>query len=282
MSRFSRWLRSRFVAKSTPYDHLLRAPRFQVRTEQLLGKPFRVADGYTFAVGYREIFVDRLYRFRTARSAPLIVDCGANCGLSVAYFKSLFPAAKIIAIEADPEIFELLKWNVASLGLTEVTLINKAVALGGQPVAFYREGADAGRIHRLRNAKARVTVPVVSLDELLREPVDFLKMDIEGAETDVLCASKRLQDVAQLMVEYHSFADAPQSLQQVLQQLVAAGFRYYVQTQFCPDRPLIEESSHLGMDMQVNIFAKRLPPMATEQMARPDKQSLTAPIRRVA
>ena len=59
------------------------------------------------------------------------------------------------------------------------------------------------------------------------------------------------------MVEYHSFADAPQRLHKVLDRLAEAGFRYYAQTQFCPARPLVEDSNHLGMDLQLNIFAKR-------------------------
>src|SRR5262249_6049522 len=150
---------------------------------------------------------------------PLIVDCGANCGVSVVYFKHLFPAAKIIAVEADPEIFALLQWNVSSRGLSDVTLINRVVAEGSEPVAFHREGADAGRIHSMANAKAILTLPAISLDRLLVDSVDLLKMDIEGAETDVLLHSRRLNRVSQLMVEYHSFADTAQSLDSLLNTL---------------------------------------------------------------
>jgi FkbM family methyltransferase len=257
MSVVSRWLRSLRNKSTTPYEYLLKVPRFKVCTVQLLGKPFRIVDSRTFYASYREIFVHELYRFHASTRAPLIVDCGANCGLSVVYFKRLFPAAKIIAIEADPEIFEILKWNVSSHGLTDVTLINKAIAVGHEPVIFHRQGADAGRIHYLSEAKARLMVPVISIDELLTSPVDLLKIDIEGAEAEVLCSSRKLNDVWQLMVEYHSFADAPQYLHAVLDKLFTAGFRYYMQTQFCPARPLVEHTCHLGMDLQLNVFAKR-------------------------
>jgi len=273
MSRLSRWLRSRREkparplpnAPPTPYDHLLYVPRFEECVETLLEQPFRLADGSSFYASYREIFLGELYRFPSANPAPRIVDCGANCGVSVVYFKQLFPAAKIIAVEADPAIFALLEWNVSHRELRDVTLINKAVAVGTQPVTFHREGADAGRIHTLADTKEHITVPVVSLDELLCEPVDMLKIDIEGAETDVLCKSERLQNVAQLMVEYHSFGDTPQALHELLSALASNGFRYYVQSQFCPARPLVDHSSHLGMDLQLNIFGKRAEQIATLQ-----------------
>ena len=195
MSRFSDWVRFR-RAPPTPFEHLRKLPRFEVRTVQLLGKPFQIADSISFYASYREIFIDEIYRFKSPNPAPLVIDCGANCGVSVVYFKSLFPDAKIIAIEADPEIFNLLKWNVASHGLTDVTLINRAIAVGSKPVTFHREGADAGRIHKLLGAKAQLTLLVMSLDQLLSEPVDFLKMDIEGAESDVLLSSQRLSAVS--------------------------------------------------------------------------------------
>lgn len=263
MSRLSRWLRSRKAEPAppppppTPYEHLLWVPRFEVRTEQMLGADFRIADGASFYASYREIFLNELYRFDAAGTAPLVIDCGANCGVSVVYFKQLFPAARIIAVEADPNIFALLQWNVAQRGFEGVTLINKAVAAGGEHVAFHCEGADAGRIHALQDAREQIIVPVVALDDLLAEPVELLKVDIEGAETDVLCASQRLHNVAQIMVEYHSFGDAAQSLHRLLDKLAASGFRYYVQTQFCPARPLVEHACHLGMDLQLNIFGKR-------------------------
>jgi FkbM family methyltransferase len=259
MSRLSRWFRSRRKSPvpATPYEHLLTAPRFQVRTEQLFGEPFQIPDSLSFYCSYREIFVDQLYQFQTDCPKPLIVDGGANCGLSVLYFKRLFPAARVIAVEADPYIFALLEENVSRFELTDVTLINKAIAVGASEVTFHREGSNAGRIHALDDAIEKFTVPVVSLDDLLVEPVEFLKLDVEGAESDVICSSQRLGAVSQFMIEYHSFADAPQSLPDMLRKLAESGCRYRLQTQYCPKMPLVDDSCHLGMDFQLNVFAKR-------------------------
>ena len=222
-----------------------------------MGEPFQTPDSLSFYYSYLEIFVDQLYRFQATSPTPLIVDGGANCGMSVLYFKRLFPAARVIAVEADPHIFALLEENVSRLGLTDVTLINKAIAVGASEVTFHCEGSNAGRIHALDEAIEKVSVPVVSLDELLVEPVELLKLDIEGAESDAICSSKRLGQVSQFMVEYHSFADVPQSLPNVLHKLSESGCRYRLQTQFCPKMPLVDDTCHLGMDFQLNIFARR-------------------------
>jgi len=282
MSRLTRWLRSRRgvpdpyapppdpnAPPPDPYEHLLYVPRYELCTVELAGGEFRLPDGASFYASHGEIFRDEIYRFPATDRAPRIVDCGANCGIGVVYFKSLYPQARIIAVEADPEIFELLKWNVARRGYADVALLNKAVAVGSEPVTFHRDGADAGRIHRLDRAKGQCTVPVVELDELLREPVDLLKIDIEGAETGVVCACTRLDAAEHVFLEYHSFADAPQSLHQVLDKLATSGFRYYLRTQFCPQRPLVEDDCYLGMDLQVNVFAKRIGLRSAYQLEDP-------------
>ena len=236
---------------------MLYVPRYQTQTIELAGGEFQIADGVTFYASHREIFRDEIYRFPATRPAPLIVDCGANCGVGVVYFKMLYPQARIVAVEADPQIYEILKGNVARRGYADVTLVNKAVAMGDKPVTFHREGSNAGRIHRMQSVRGECTVPVIGLDELLQEQVDFLKIDIEGAETEVIEACTRLAAASQVFVEYHSFADAEQSLHRVLEKLASSGFRYFLRTQFCPSQPLLEDNCYLGMDLQLNIFAKR-------------------------
>lgn len=260
MSRFSRWLRSHPAVQRPrePSQHLLFVPRYAPRKELLLGHPFVIADGPSFYFSYRELFENEIYRFQAETEEPRIIDCGANCGQSVVYLRTLYPRARVTAIEADPKIFAILKQNMASRGWSDVELIHGAVSAERGTVTFHHEGADSGRIHRLSESNQAFDVPTTPLDDLLCEPVDFLKIDIEGAETEALCASRRLHLVRQLFVEHHSFADETQSLHRVLAKLQDEGFRYYLQTQFCAERPLVERTEHLGMDLQMNVFATRL------------------------
>jgi FkbM family methyltransferase len=241
----------------TPYEYLLAFPRYEEMTVMLLDQPFRIADAASFYWSYREIFLDEIYRFIAPTPAPVIVDCGANHGTSVVYFKSQYPDARITAVESDPKIFAHLAWNIGQRDAAGVTLVNKAVSNATQPVRFFHEGADAGRSHFLDSAKGTFEVEPVALDALLEDRVDFLKMDIEGGETETICGSKKLGNVSQIFIEYHSFAGAEQTLAALLQKLTASGFRYYIQTQFCAPRPLLAVEYQLGMDLQLNIFAKR-------------------------
>lgn len=83
-------------------------------------------------------------------------------------------------------------------------------------------------------------------------------MDIEGAEVDVLmhCVND-LSNVSHLFIEHHSYANQPQRFNELANVLTDAGFRYQIQTQFTPKKPLCKRDLQLGMDLQLNVFAYR-------------------------
>jgi hypothetical protein len=139
--------------------------------------------------------------------------------------------------------------------------LNKAVSNNIGSIEFFSEGADGGRVHKMDDPKNTSSVDTVLLDDLIDGQVDFLKMDIEGSETDVLCASRKLNKVKQLFIEYHSFVDETQNLGDLLSCLAKNNFRYYIHTQFCSKKPLVDDQIQLGMDLQLNIFAKQLQDM---------------------
>lgn len=243
--------------EASPYEYLMASKRYRETSVKLLGQDFKIADSASFYWSYREIFLNEIYKFASSSESPAILDCGSNYGTSIVYFKSLYPKARITAVEADPKIFQLLVWNIKHRQYKGVTLINKAISNSDKPVRFYSEGADSGRVFPIDNSKNVTEVAPVSLDDLIGESVDFLKIDIEGSETEAICSSKRLALVDFLFIEYHSFKDSQQTLGAILEKLKSCGFRYYIQTQFCSPRPLTEEKLQLGMDLQLNIFAKR-------------------------
>lgn len=242
---------------TSPYEALKGLERYTEQTVQLLGEDFRIADSLSFYYSHQEIFLNEIYKFESSRECPVILDCGSNYGTSLVYFKSIHPESTITGIEADPKVFQLLDWNISRRAYAGVTLINKVVSNSDKPVRFYPEGADAGRVHPGASAGDWMEVVPVSLDDLIEGPVDLLKMDIEGSETEAICSSEKLEQVDNLFVEYHSFKDSQQTLGRILEKLSACGFRYYIQTQLCSPRPLTEEKVYLGMDLQLNIFAKR-------------------------
>jgi hypothetical protein len=121
------------------------------------------------------------------------------------------------------------------------------------------EGADGGRIVEIQSDKRKYKVSTVKLSNYLKQPIDFLKIDIEGAETEVLKDCKDLLcNVENLFVEYHSFVDQPQSLNVLINILFDKGFRIHIHPPVTSPQPFWSRNIHLGMDMQLNLFAFRV------------------------
>src|SRR5262245_55665784 len=76
---------------------ILRIQRYRSFSTDLLGVPITAVDSGSFVNTYAEIFQRELYRFHTDSAGPKILDCGANIGLAVIYFKRLYPHARITA-----------------------------------------------------------------------------------------------------------------------------------------------------------------------------------------
>lgn len=245
------------IIPSSRYDFLLLKRRHSIRTIRLFGRPFQIVDCRSFAPSYREIFKDEIYHFQSSSASPLVVDCGANCGASVLYFKKTYPQARVVAVEADPAIYQVLRHNVEQQGLQDVITLNKAVTSSALAVKFYQRGADAGSLVDCGDNCTCVEVEPVSLDALLSERVDFMKIDIEGEEVDAICSCTKLRQAEKLFIEYHSFSKRRQELQRLLDTLSLNGFRYYIYTISAPCRPFIEEECKRDMDMQLNICCCR-------------------------
>ena len=96
------------------------------------------------------------------------------------------------------------------------------------------------------------------LKDYLSEPIDFLKLDIEGAEREVLldCAGS-LTNVDHLFVEYHGYPGEQQGLADILRVIQAAGFRYHIKDAYLVEHPFVEARRDGHMPLQLNIFAHK-------------------------
>ncbi|HEU4796163.1 MAG TPA: FkbM family methyltransferase [Pyrinomonadaceae bacterium] len=238
-------------------NQLRRYPRFQPVVTNIFGAPMEVPDAPSFLSTFRQIFDEKIYGFTAKTDRPYILDCGANIGLSVIYFKQLYPRCTILAFEADKAIFETLRRNVQSFGYENVEVVNRAVWNSETELNFTSDGGDGGRLSIPEDQPSQV-VKTIRLRDYLDKHIDFLKLDIEGAEIAVLadCAD-RLSNVECLFVEYHSFAGQPQSLHVLTNVLAQAGFRLHIQAPMPAPQPFIKCQPVMGMDMQLNIFAFR-------------------------
>ncbi|RAJ08518.1 FkbM family methyltransferase [Chitinophaga skermanii] len=212
---------------------------------------------YEFIHSYDELIVDELYRFNAATDSPLIIDCGANIGLSVLYFKHLYPQSRIIAFEPDKVNNRLLTKNIDSFGLQNVSLEEKAIWIHNNTITFAASGSQGSKIDEVGGHNGSITVQCQRLADLLQQKVDFLKIDIEGAEYEVIKDCKHLlPNVDHLFVEYHGDINEAYKLTEMLVIFQEAGFDYYLQEAADNvQHPLVRGKQTTTFDQQLNIFA---------------------------
>ncbi|MEY4540363.1 MAG: hypothetical protein RLZZ306_2120 [Bacteroidota bacterium] len=233
--------------------------RYDERQVKFQGFTFQVPDCMSFLFQFQEIFVEQFYKFKTSDNQPLILDCGANIGSSVAFFKRQYPTAKIVAFEADPKIAEILKANLKNNNLTDIEVISKAVWIDDKGIEFASEGSDGNSIFGDGQKTKVESFRLKSVLESMSK-IAMLKMDIEGAETAVLkdCENS-LSHVENIFVEYHAFPEQAQELGTILDILAKNGFRYFINSAQDRKEPLINHryKGNDLMDLQLNIFGYR-------------------------
>jgi FkbM family methyltransferase len=243
------------------YFKLLRYPGgyLQPTTVNFRGSITHFASPFWFLHSVQEIFIDEVYKFAPERTDPTIIDCGANIGLSAIYFKSNWPDAKVIAFEPDPSVFDLLEKNVKERRFAAVETRNAAVWIYDSTLRFEVEGALGGKLSvAAGDGRTQIGVQAFRLRDLLDAPVDFLKIDIEGAEYAVLNDCRdRLENVRNLFVEYHAAPAERQRLSEMLSWFSDAGFRYYIsEASALQPHPFISRGGDV-FEMQLNISCYR-------------------------
>ncbi len=184
------------------YDRILRrtswglpgrraAVQVQLRGQ---GAPFHLRLGSTDWLVLEEIFQrDEYTMVRDAiKDAALIVDLGANVGFSVRYWQTLFPKARIVALEPEPDNCSICSLNIGSTGLeSQVTLLQAGVGARRGQMRLVDEGAGewAYRTEKSESEFER-SVQVLPLSDVLEnhadgQRIDLLKCDIEGAEREL-------------------------------------------------------------------------------------------------
>ncbi len=213
-----------------------------------------------FLHGVKEIFIDEIYKVALPENA-LIIDCGSHIGLSVIYFKKLFPSANIIAFEPDKRNFGLLSKNIEFFSLKNVELRNEAVWINNTPLSFASDGNMGSKIEDLSSIKENATVVTATrLRDIIAGKIDFLKMDIEGAEYEVLKdIEDKLHLIDHLFLEYHGSFGQNTQLNELLQMIIAGGFKYYIK-EAAPVylTPFYRDRASDTYDVQLNIFCFRI------------------------
>jgi FkbM family methyltransferase len=216
---------------------------------------------YEFMHTYQEIYEKEIYRFVSDKPKPLIIDCGANIGMSVLYFKAIYPNAMIIAYEPDEDNFDMLQRNIECNNLKDITAVKAAVWKEDTTLEFSSGGSQGSKIRNgIADEQNIVKVKAIRLAEMIsNNEVDFLKIDIEGAEDVVIhdCAPY-LDKVKNLFLEYHGTTQETGKLSSILDLMHKSSFKTYIKMA-ADDLEYPFEKKHTGhsFDVQLNLFCYR-------------------------
>jgi FkbM family methyltransferase len=172
-----------------------------------------------------DIFVTQIYKIDLGTTAPVIIDGGAHLGTAALYFKSRYKNATITCVEPHPETAKLLAHNLHQNRLDNISTITAALAkeVGERPFYFDetpdRWYSTAGFIAKSWNHtqhSQKSVVPTIPLASLITGPINLLKLDIEGAEEEVIAAARqKLPLIRHAIIECHT-KTAPTRLTQLL------------------------------------------------------------------
>jgi len=152
--------------------------------------------------------------FRWVDQSPnLIVDCGAHCGhfsvLADLCFRSKFKEtnAKYILVEPNPYLLNTIQKNVLDAGMAKRVLLKHALlgAQSGQGEIWinHKNYLETSSSHR--SGATLTSVPYLNLlDVVGQQPIDLLKVDIEGGEFEFVEANlELLKQVKLIFMELH-------------------------------------------------------------------------------
>ena len=138
-------------------------------------------------LGVHEPFETEIIK-KEIKKGDTVLDIGANIGYYTLIFAELVGEnGKVFAFEPDPTNFAILEKNVEANGYKNVVLVQKAVTNKPGKLGLYlnEDRKAAHRIYDPHNGSKSIEIESIKLDDYFKDydgEMDFIKMDIEGAE----------------------------------------------------------------------------------------------------
>jgi FkbM family methyltransferase len=140
---------------------------------------------------------EQYLEFAQLKEGQTVFDLGCYSGLTaIAFSKAVKERGRVISVEPDPSNFAASSLNIGLHGrvngLKNITLLKLAVSGNNGTLKFSSEGSmGSSAVSIVGGYRGTVMkVPCVTLEDLAKqsgvEHVDFIKMDIEGSELDVI------------------------------------------------------------------------------------------------
>lgn len=235
------------------------APKREPGRTQILGWDLEYIYGPALQNFIDQLLIRRLNDFIPDNDKPFILDCGANIGFSVLNYKRQFPKARIIAFEPDPQFAPILRRNLERNKAADVEVVEAAVWIKQGETQWLCEGIDGSRMVAPDQPDPDTTVVrTIDLRHYLSEEVDLLKLDIEGAEYEVIIhLGDKLQLIKNMVIECHLDQTNVALLGQMLETLGTVGFQIGINS-LSPWRDLIRQTkiqpNHWGQYLVVTAW----------------------------
>jgi FkbM family methyltransferase len=160
------------------------------------------------------------HRLLASGKEPIIVDAGANIGAASVYFASLFPKARILAVEPEPQNAECCRTNCREI--EKVAVFEAAIGSAGGAITLTNPNGQAWapRTERSENGEGIDVVTIPQLAASVANGALFIvKIDIEGFESDLFTSNLGWIDEAQvIIVEVHDWMLPGKGTSRALQQ----------------------------------------------------------------
>jgi FkbM family methyltransferase len=194
-----------------------------------------------------ELFINGIYEEDTVsfiveriKHHKILLDIGANIGAITIPVCKQRHDLKVICLEAAPMVFAYLKRNIETNGLTQVTLVNKAITdVDGKLVNFYSPLDKFGKgsmspVFTSERVEVETTTLMALTKPFLTTDIGFIKMDIEGFEYFAFEGGRELlmsSDGPDILFEFANWAEdsAPEIKAGAAQKLLMDfGYQLYV------------------------------------------------------
>jgi FkbM family methyltransferase len=201
-----------FPSRIPPRKGLFGQPLGQLEVTLKLRNGYRLKCRLDELEGYYAAFVQREYDgvVRDWSSVESIIDVGANVGAATLWFARRAPAARLLAIEPNADVFPRLVNNIGHSGLQDrVTPVAAAIGVRAGLATVVNEKWSVLTTTRAGVEEGRPAVVQLTLAELVDSfgvgKINLLKLDCEGAEYDALLSATRalLRQFQAIVAECH-------------------------------------------------------------------------------
>ena len=165
------------------------------------------------------------------KNDDIVIDIGGHIGLFSIYAAQKCKSGKIFTFEPVKDNFKILKENIETNKIKNIFPENVAISNKSSKVTIFLSDDDAGHGMYSKSSNT-ITIDAINLEEIFLKnnlkKCDFLKIDAEGAEFDILenISEDMLKTISKIVIEYHIFEDnSIKRLENIIEKFEKNGFK---------------------------------------------------------